>query len=49
MSALRRLACFIFGHAPERGLNRRLCIFFICTRCGAAAPGDFATTRNKRK
>lgn len=42
---IRLVLCAIFGHRPMRGLNRRFCITFYCTRCRQLAPGGFRSTK----
>ena len=37
---MRLLICLLFGHTPERGLNRKWCYRYHCVRCGVVARGD---------
>lgn len=49
MSALRRLVCRLFGHAPATGLTRSMAISFHCARCGGFEHrGPFLTARVRR-
>lgn len=42
MKALRRFVCAVFGHAPARHVEPRVCLVFHCERCSRLVPGGLA-------